>query len=152
MYLILQLTELKGRSKGLLNTKFLVCNKDLTAAKGAKNATTFARCLLAATFSEKAQYECSLSGGQYRAGGKGNFKQKPALDQDVVSAIIGKYIFMCGCEVACESFLLCFHILLVFQLIFTTKFYLQNGFLTFQGVNFLNYLWLLRGNIFLSHS
>lgn len=113
--LFFQHTLLTGRSKSYANTKFLVLNEDLTQVKGAKNATWFARALLAAVFTEEALLKCSLAGGEYRAAGRGNFSRKPPLDKEVVEAIIGKYILMCEFKVAMNHFC-CFQIWPVVQL------------------------------------
>ena len=41
-------------------------------------------------FSDEALSKCTLSGGEYRAGGKANIVRKPHLDQNAISVIIGK--------------------------------------------------------------
>ena len=69
---------------------FYISNKDMQNAKLQSTASTFARSLLAAAFTDEALYNCTIAGGQYRAAGKGNITQKPRLDIDVIEVIKGK--------------------------------------------------------------
>ncbi|KAE8740269.1 hypothetical protein FOCC_FOCC014230 [Frankliniella occidentalis] len=80
--------EICGKSQGLEHHKFYVSSEDLDTAKAAKNASVFSKSLLAAAFTDEALYKCSVSGGQYRAGGRENITQKPALPANVISVIV----------------------------------------------------------------
>ncbi|KAK3917499.1 Putative BEN domain-containing protein B1 [Frankliniella fusca] len=78
----------QGRSKDLSEKKFFVSSTDLHTAKQKENASTFARSLLVAAFTNEALFTHTISGGQYRAAGKEHITQKPALPSDVVAVII----------------------------------------------------------------
>ena len=83
------MVEIRGRTKDLFHKKFYISIQNLQTAKLSVNASTFAKSLLVAAFSDKALYECTLMGGQYQAAGRANITKKTALDQDVVAVIAG---------------------------------------------------------------
>ena len=64
--------------------------QDLQRAKTKLNASTFAKSLLVAAFTDKVLLNHSLSGGQYRAAGRANISQRPGLPADVIAVIVGK--------------------------------------------------------------
>lgn len=66
-----------------------IINSALKTARSATNAKVFSRCLLEGVFTDDALYKCTLTGGEYRAGGKANIVRKPQLDQDAISIILG---------------------------------------------------------------
>lgn len=74
-----------------MNAKFFcISEADMLKAKKAVNATCFAKVLLESAFSDDAILSCTVSGGEYRAGGKANIVKKDALDCDAIAVIIGK--------------------------------------------------------------
>lgn len=85
------MTCIKG--SGPLSKKcFYIKTSDLSQAKLECKASTFARKLLAAVFTDDALLACSVSGGLYKAGGKANITSRPALDSDAISLILGELL------------------------------------------------------------
>jgi len=66
----------------------------LTQAKIECKASTFARKLLSAVFTDEALLACSVSGGLYKAAGKDKITSKPALDADTISLILGELLYL----------------------------------------------------------
>ena len=83
---------MRGRAKDLASKYFFMKSEALQAAKLKPNAIQFATALLVSAFSDKALFECTVAGGQYRAGGKAKIHQKPALDASVVAVILGNFL------------------------------------------------------------
>lgn len=91
----MQAFEIRGSVKAKLSDKaFFITTQDMQSAKLQTTASTFARSLLAAAFTDEALYSCTLSGGQYRAAGRANIRQKPALDSNVIAVIVGKLVLL----------------------------------------------------------
>lgn len=89
-----QVVKVCGRSRDLAQKYFFVSSAEFRNAKLATTASQFAKSLLVAAFNDKALYECTLVGGEYRAAGRSNIRKKPSLDNDVVTVICGMYKFI----------------------------------------------------------
>lgn len=82
--------EVAGRSPQYAKIKFYISCDDMQKAKAAKAASVFAKALLVGAFTDEALFKCSVSGGEYRAGGRDKITRKPPLPSDTVAVILGE--------------------------------------------------------------
>ena len=72
-----------------LQTGVFVSKKAVSdARKYAKSATQYARRLLVGVYTPEALKKCTVAGDWFKAGGRKNMSQKPALDVKGIDAII----------------------------------------------------------------
>ena len=90
VFVLWQFVEVKGKSSNLSHTSFFISNIDMQKARAAKAASTFAKALLVGAFTDEALYKCTVSGGEYRTGGRANITRKLPLPADVLAVIVGK--------------------------------------------------------------